>query len=103
MDPLDRIQADLVAWALLEPGPDGPAWTRRFRGAVLRAAARLAEEEREGRRPEGAPLEVAVVQALASLDLPAGAVATREHARLLYAVELAALPDAVRAFIGSAP
>lgn len=98
---LEDIQSDLVAWGLLESGEGGPVWTRRFRGGVMREAARLAEEERAGRKPEGAPLENAVAGALASFPLPEGATVTREHSRFLYAVELASLPDAVRHLMGA--
>lgn len=95
---LDAVQEDLVAWGLLEAGPQGPAWTRRFRAAVMREASRLAEEERAGRKPPGHPLENAVAGALRGADLPPGAAPTRAHERYLAAVELAALPEAVKAF-----
>lgn len=97
---LAAAQEDLVSWGLLERGPDGLAWTRRFRGAVMREASRLAEEERAGRKAPGAPLAVAVDAALRAQALPAGASASPTHAKLLYAVELAALPDAVRDIVG---
>lgn len=98
---LEDVQRDLVDWGLLEEGERGPAWTRRFRGAVMREAARLAEEERAGRRPEGAPLLTAVTGALAALPLPGGASPGPQHARFLYAVELASLPDGVRRALGA--
>lgn len=92
---LDSARDDLLKWGLIERTDDGLAWSRRFRGAVMREAARLAEEERAGRRAEGAPLLVATTQALAS----SVEQANDAHARLLYAIELAALPDAVRAIV----
>ena len=98
---LEDVHRELAAWGLVEPGEHGLAWTSRFRGAVMREAARLAEEERAGRKPEGAPLEVAVTAALARFPLPGGAAATAEHVRFLYAVELAALPEAVRRLLGA--
>lgn len=101
MDPahLAAAERDLLAWGYLERADAGePAWSRRFRGAVLRAAARLAEEERAGRKPPGHPLENAVRGALTELPPPAGAAWSATHEKLLVAVELAALPEAVRAF-----
>lgn len=98
---LDDVQQELLAWGLIEPGEGGLAWTRRFRGAVMREAARLAEEERAGRKPEGAPLQTAVTGALAALPLPEGASPDLQHARFLYAVELASLPDGVRQLLGA--
>lgn len=98
---LAKAEEDLVAWGLLERSEAGLSWSRRFRAAVMREAARLAEEERAGRRPAGAPLATAVEGALRALPLPEGAAAGSTHAKLLYAVELAALPDAVRAIVGA--
>jgi hypothetical protein len=95
---LDAVQEQLVAWGLLEPGPQGLAWSRRFRAAVMREAARLAEEERAGRKPPGHPLENAVAGALRGAELPPGAAHSKVHERYLVAVELAALPEAVKAF-----
>lgn len=92
---LAKAEEDLVAWGLLERSEAGLSWSRRFRAAVMREAARLAEEERAGRRAEGAPLVVAARLALAALQPDA----TETHARLLVAVELAALPEAVRAIV----
>lgn len=90
---LTAAEGDLVAWGLLEG--DQPTWTRRFRGAVMRAAGELAARERAGERPDGAPLVNTVTLALASWPLPAGATATETHVRFLVAVELAALPGPV--------
>jgi DNA-binding IclR family transcriptional regulator len=91
------LEADLIEWGLLERGPDGLAWTRRLRGAVMREAARLAEEERAGHKPDGAPLFNAVAGAVAGLAVPA----TPAHARFLFAVELASLPETVRGLVGA--
>lgn len=92
----------LVEWGLLERGASGLAWSRRFRGAVMREAARLAGEERAGQRRPGAPLATAVAAALGTYALPAGAAASAVHEKLLYAVELAALPEGVREIVGGA-
>lgn len=99
MDPPDlaRVQADLVAWGLLEAGE--PHLTRRFRGAVARAAGILQEREAAGEAPPGHPLENAIALALEESELPVGAVLEREHRRFLFAVELASLPEAVRALL----
>lgn len=95
---LRAAEDELVAWGLLERGPAGLAWSRRFRGAVMRAAAGLAEVERAGKRPEGGPLANAVRLALQTAELPAGARPAAAHERLLVAVELAALPEGARRF-----
>lgn len=92
---LAEAQRDLVEWGLLDVDEKGLAWSRRFRGAVMRAAMKLADEERAGRKPPGHPVENAV--ALALSDLGAGNVRP-EHAKLLVAVEVAALPEGVRSF-----
>lgn len=97
---VDATVSDLRAWDLLEGAP--PAWTRRFRGAVMRAAAALAERERAGERPDGPPLATAVARALASWPLPKGAAARPDHAKVLVAVELAALPAALRGVLSDA-
>jgi hypothetical protein len=93
---LAAAEQDLVGWGLLERTEKGPAWTRRFRGAVMREAARLAEEEKAGRKPPGPALANAVRGALKGSELPAGASATEAHEQLLVAVELAALPESLR-------
>lgn len=98
---LEDVQAELLAWGLIERDDEGLAWTRRFRAAVMREAAQLAAEERAGRKPEGSPLATAVAGALAGTPLPEGASAGPQHARFLYAVELAALPESVRALMGA--
>lgn len=95
---LRAAEDELVAWGLLERSPTGPAWTRRFRGAVMRAAAGLAEVEKAGPRPEGAPLATAVRVALQTTELPAGAAPHALHEQLLVGVELAALPEGLRKF-----
>jgi len=93
---LKATEEDLIAWGLAERGERGLSWTRRFRGAVMREAARLAEEEKAGRKPAGPPMAVVVAAALGGAELPAGAKPGREHEQLLVAVELAALPEALR-------
>lgn len=92
---LDIARDELLSWGIVERTEEGLAWSRRFRGAVMREASMLAEEERAGRRPDGSPLLVAVTRALAA----AAPLAGPTHAQLLYAFELAALPETVRAFV----
>ena len=96
---LAAVHRDLVEWGILEVGV-APAITRRFRGAMMRAAARLQQEEQAGRAPAGNAVENAVALALAEYPLPPGAVAGPGHKAFLVAVEVASLPDAVRRFLG---
>lgn len=98
-DALVTMQAELVEWGLVELTPSGPALTRRFRGALARAAMLLREEEKAGRRPEGHPVARAIETALAGWELPAGASARRDHARFLTAIEIASLPEQVLALL----
>jgi hypothetical protein len=72
---LARIEADLAAWGLIERTGDQVQLTRRFRGAVTRAASEL--------------------QALES-DFPLPQAPTPEHLRFLFAVEWTSLPAGVR-------
>lgn len=92
-------RAELRDWGVLEPGDGAPAVTRRFRGAIMRAAMRLQEEEKAGRAPDGHPVVRAVADALRAWPLPDGATATPAHERLVAAVELASLPEAVLALL----
>jgi hypothetical protein len=94
---LARTEAELLGWGLLEPGPP-LAWSRRLRGAVMRAAAGLQEAEATGRAPAGHPVLVALAAALEQ-SFPDLRVTPRHHA-FLAAVELAALPAAVRDLLG---
>lgn len=98
-DRLAAIEQDLLQWGLVERA-ETLALSRRFRGAVARAAGRLAEEERAGRRPPGPPIENAIALACDDFPLPEGAVLAPDHRKFLVAVELASLPDAVRAAMG---
>ena len=85
----EELHRDLVAWGFLDAfGP--PVWSRRLRGAIMRAAAKLAEEERLGRPVPPNALEGALDAVLAAWELPVGAAFTGAHRRFLLAVELAA-------------
>lgn len=99
-DAIQTAQRELVAWGILE-APEALALTRRFRGAIMRAAAGLQEEEKAGRKRPGHPMEVAIGVALEGYPLPPGALAGEAHRKLLLAIELAALPPAVRGLLES--
>lgn len=103
LDPaaMAALQADLVAWGVLESGVP-PRLTRRGRAAMMRAAARLREEELVGAAPIGHPLVQAAALVL-DAAAPEGAL-TQGHVNFLAAVELASLPEGVRGmFSGSGP
>jgi hypothetical protein len=95
---LAQIQRDLVEWGIMEPARIEV--TKRFRGAIMRATIGLQQEEQAGRRPAGHPVRNAVDGAFAAYPLPPGAVATDDHRAFVTAVEVAALPDAVRQMLG---
>ncbi|HVL47080.1 MAG TPA: hypothetical protein VM889_00815 [Candidatus Thermoplasmatota archaeon] len=99
--PASGLEDELVAWGALERAGDGYAWTRRFRGFVMREAARLAGEERAGRAPAGGALANAVVGALEAFPHPDGAAYGELHARRLVEIELAALPEELRRALGA--
>lgn len=95
---LAQVQADLVAWGLLEAArPD--QLSRRGRAAMARAAAFLREEEVQGRARPGHPLLLTSEIVITGV-LPDGAKATVEHHRFLAAVELASLPEGIRGMFG---
>lgn len=96
---LARVQGDLVSWGILEP--DAPVRvTRRFRGALMRAAASLQAEEAAGSALPGSAVEAMVRRALEDHEVPTGVRVTATHRSFLVAVQLASLPDAVRQAIG---
>ncbi|GEM_PF-4360551 len=96
---LEAVEADLVSWGLLER-QEGLHPTRRFRGALARAAAELAVVERREGRPAGNPVEHIVLRALRDHPLPLGAKVERDHERFLVALEIASLPEGVRQALG---
>lgn len=97
---LRAAEADLIAWGVLERAPDLQI-TRRFRGSLMRAAAKLQAEERAGAKRPGHPIEVSVAVALEDHPFPPGVVPRREHHLLLVGLQIASLPEAVRALLGS--
>ena len=97
---LARIEGELVEWGVLERAPELQI-TRRFRGALMRAAARLqAEEQAAGRPPAENPVARAVEVAFSDYPFPPGVIAGDAHRRFLVAVEVASLPPAVRQMLG---
>jgi hypothetical protein len=99
MDELAAVQADLVAWGVLEAG--APLTTRRARAALARAATVLREEELAGQARPGHPLVLAAELALAELA-PAGRPTARHH-QMLAAAELASLPEGVQSMFRAGP
>jgi hypothetical protein len=95
---IQAAEDELVAWGILERTP-ALAPTRRFRGALLRAAATLQAEERAGARRPGHPMEVTVGVALDEFPLPQGALLRREHRLLLVGLQIAGMPDEIRALL----
>ncbi|HVM44445.1 MAG TPA: hypothetical protein VM582_00815, partial [Candidatus Thermoplasmatota archaeon] len=81
---LEAARRELVAWGVVEPAVP-PVLSRRFRGAIVRAAARLAAEEQRGERRAGDPVRNAIDEALRDHPLPSGAVAGPAHRELLAA------------------
>lgn len=101
MDPprLESVENDLVTWGLIER-EDGLRPTRRYQGALARAARDLAALERSEGPLAGNPVERVVAWALRDVKLPAGAQLRRDHERFLVAMQLASLPEGVRRAIG---
>lgn len=97
---LRAAEDDLVEWGILERGPELRI-TRRFRGALMRAAAKLQAEERAGAKRPGHPIEVSVAVALEEHPLPPGALPRREHHLLLVGLQISSLPEPLRALLGS--
>lgn len=95
----EEIERDLIEWGLIERG-ETLALSKRFRGALMRAAAALQEEEKRGERREGNAVANAIGLALDAFPLPSGSVVTPTHRAFLVAVEIESLPPAVRQMLG---
>lgn len=95
------LEADLLAWGMLERTPSGVQLTRRLRAGLARAAVHLQEQEAKGQAANGHPLRLALEHALAETTRPPQAQLTPAHMRFLFAVELTSLPEAVRQLLGS--
>jgi hypothetical protein len=96
---LAKVQRDLVAWDVLEPEPP-IRFTRRFKGALTRAAAQLQAAEQSGQAVTGHPLQNQVEVALAGFLEGKEGEAGREHRQFVVAVHLESLPAAVRRLLG---
>ena len=96
---LHGIERDLVAWGVLEDEGAVQA-TRRFRAAMMRAAAALQANEKSPGQPSGHPVENVVRLALSDWTLPAGAILTSTHVAFVVALEIESLPPAVRELLG---
>lgn len=95
----ESIRADLAAWGVLESqGP--PRFTRRFQGALARAAAGLQAVEVEGKEVPGNPVANQAEAALAAFLAGSGHPVTDGHRKFVTALQLALLPPAVRKALG---
>lgn len=93
---LEAVHEDLVRWGVVEAGTP-VVFTRRFRGALARAAAVLQEGEKRGEKPQGEPLRRQVEVALAQFTKGA---ALADHATFCVALHVSTLPEAVRRLLG---
>ena len=95
----EETHKDLVEWNVLEP--DAPIrFTRRFQGALARAAAALQAAQEAGEALPGEPLALQVETALGAFLGPKGKRAGLEHRAFVRAVHAAGLPEAVRKILG---
>jgi hypothetical protein len=95
----EELHRDLIDWQVLEP--DAPIrFTRRFRGAMARAAATLQAAEAAGHPPPGDPITQQVETALDLFLDPEGRRAGPGHRAFVRAVHIATLPEAVRRLLG---
>lgn len=95
-----ELERDLRAWGVLEP--DAPVrFTRRFQGALARAASALQAVEQAG---QGAGGDVVGHQVDAALAMFLGEEKGKDigpgHRAFARAVHLAGLPEAVRRVLG---
>jgi hypothetical protein len=94
-----QLHRDLVRWHILEPDPP-IRFTRRFRGALARAAAQLQSSQVAGTDPPGDPLTNQVEAALAMFLGARRERATAAHHAFVRAVHLETLPGAVKRALG---
>lgn len=94
-----ELRQDLVAWGVLEP--DAPIrFTRRFQGALARAASALQAVEQAGQGASGDVVGHQVDAALGTFLGESGGEVGPGHRAFVRAVHLASLPDAVRRILG---
>ena len=97
-EPAD-LHGDLVEWGVIEA--EGPIrFTRRFRGALARAAAGLQAAEQGGQGTAGDPLNHQIETALSEFLAPLGTRAGLGHRAFVRAVHVSSLPEAVRRILG---
>jgi hypothetical protein len=95
----ERIHKDLAEWGILEA--DAPIrFTKRFQGALARAASQLQQLEASGTPLGGNAVENQVEAALAAHVKGKGKKVGLGHRRFVVAVHLAGLPEAVRKILG---
>jgi hypothetical protein len=95
----ERIHQDLAEWGILES--DAPIrFTKRFQGALARAAAQLQQLEASGAPLGGNAVENQVEAAMAAHLKGKGKRVGLGHRRFVVAVHLAGLPEAVRKVLG---
>ena len=98
VDPRD-LHRDLVKWGVLEP--DSPVrFTRRFQGALARAAATLQAAEKGGQGTAGDAVGHLVETALAEFLNTQGKRFGPGHVRFVRALHVSLLPEAVRSALG---
>jgi hypothetical protein len=94
-----ELEQDLIEWGVLEPTP--PArFTRRFQGALARAASGLQAVEQAGEGAGGDAVGHQVDAALATFLGERGKEVRPGHRAFARAVHLASLPEAVRRILG---
>ena len=94
-----ELEQDLIEWGVLEPRP--PArFTRRFQGALARSASALQAVEQAGQGAGGDVVGHQVDAALATFLGERGKEVQPGHRAFARAVQLAALPEAVRRILG---
>jgi len=95
---IEAVRRDLVTWGVLEPD-DPVRFTRRFRGALARAAASL-----QGRKEAGETglraVEGQVDLALDDLVEADDAGLSDRHRRFVVALQVTSLPPSVRSVLG---
>lgn len=98
---IDAAADELVEWGILERADARLALTRRFRGALARAAGQLQESDTSAPVAGAEAMRRAAALALVQFPRPPASALRAEHATLIAAVELASLPDAVREVLGA--
>jgi hypothetical protein len=96
------LHHDLVSWGVLEP--DAPVrFTRRFQGALARAAGALQTVEKAGQGRGDDVVGHQVDTALATFLGKEGGKVEAGHRAFARAVQLSSLPEGVRRILGYSP